>query len=196
MRRRSAATRRTGSRTPTRRPTWCSPSSATTNRMRERPASRRSSSSWATGSRRRWPSATTARPRRASSSSRRSRTKTWATPICRTARRTINGSRCTRRAMGEVAKAQGVTFVDLYTPSLQLYTSSQPPLTINGVHLNTEGNRRIARSDRPRAVRRAGQTCRAVPDRVCARRSPTRTSTGFTAIGSPTATRRTATARS
>jgi glucose/arabinose dehydrogenase/lysophospholipase L1-like esterase len=48
------------------------------------------------------------------------------------------------RAMGEVAKAGGVTFVDLYTPSLQLYSTSKTPLTINGVHLNAEGNRQIA----------------------------------------------------
>jgi glucose/arabinose dehydrogenase/lysophospholipase L1-like esterase len=47
-------------------------------------------------------------------------------------------------AMAEVSKAHNITFVDLYTPSLKLYASSKPPLTINGVHLNTEGNRRIA----------------------------------------------------
>jgi glucose/arabinose dehydrogenase len=48
------------------------------------------------------------------------------------------------RAMGEVAAAQNVTFVDLFAPSLKLYADSKPPLTVNGVHLNTEGNRRIA----------------------------------------------------
>lgn len=47
------------------------------------------------------------------------------------------------RAMAEVAQAQGVTFVDLFTPSAQLYASTEAPLTINGVHLNSEGNRRI-----------------------------------------------------
>jgi glucose/arabinose dehydrogenase/lysophospholipase L1-like esterase len=48
------------------------------------------------------------------------------------------------RAMGEVAKAHGVTFVDLFTPSRALYASEPAPLTINGVHLNADGNRRIA----------------------------------------------------
>jgi glucose/arabinose dehydrogenase len=48
------------------------------------------------------------------------------------------------RAMGEVAKAQGVVFVDLFAPSLKLYEGSKTPLTINGVHLNAEGNRQIA----------------------------------------------------
>ena len=86
------------------------------------------------------------------------------------------------RAMGEVAKAQGVTFVDLYTPSLQLYASSQPPLTINGVHLNSEGNRRIAQViDRALLARRPSTPRRSC--RGCARPSWTRTSTGFTAIG-------------
>jgi glucose/arabinose dehydrogenase/lysophospholipase L1-like esterase len=48
------------------------------------------------------------------------------------------------RAMAEVAKSQGVTFVDLFSASTQLYASSAPPLTLNGVHLNAEGHRRIA----------------------------------------------------
>jgi glucose/arabinose dehydrogenase len=48
------------------------------------------------------------------------------------------------RAMSEVAKAKGVVFVDLFAPSQQLYTSLKEPLTINGVHLNTAGNREIA----------------------------------------------------
>ena len=48
------------------------------------------------------------------------------------------------RAMGEVAAAQGATFVDLFTPSLQLYKAASSPLTLQGVHLNSEGNRQIA----------------------------------------------------
>jgi glucose/arabinose dehydrogenase/lysophospholipase L1-like esterase len=48
------------------------------------------------------------------------------------------------RAMADVAQAHNVRFVDLFTPSGQLYAKTQPALTINGVHLNTEGNRRIA----------------------------------------------------
>lgn len=34
--------------------------------------------------------------------------------------------------------------MDLFHPSLELYESSKTPLTINGIHLNEEGNRRIA----------------------------------------------------
>ncbi len=48
------------------------------------------------------------------------------------------------RAMGEVAKQHGVTFVDLFTPSRQLYTQSKAPLTIQGIHLNRDGNRMVA----------------------------------------------------
>ncbi|MEO8480835.1 MAG: PVC-type heme-binding CxxCH protein [Acidobacteriota bacterium] len=48
------------------------------------------------------------------------------------------------RAMAEVAQARRVRFVDLFAASQQLYASTQTPLTINGVHLNAEGNRRIA----------------------------------------------------
>lgn len=48
------------------------------------------------------------------------------------------------RAMAEVAAAAGVTFVDLFAPTARLYAESQPPLTINGVHLSAEGNRRVS----------------------------------------------------
>jgi glucose/arabinose dehydrogenase len=48
------------------------------------------------------------------------------------------------KAMAEVTAAHKVRFVDLYAPSGRLYAATEPPLTINGVHLNTEGNRRIA----------------------------------------------------
>lgn len=48
------------------------------------------------------------------------------------------------RAMGDVARARGVTFVDLFAPSQRLYASVDRPLTIQGIHLNAEGNRRIA----------------------------------------------------
>ena len=60
----------------------------------------------------------------------------------------------------------------------------QAPLTIKGVHLNTEGNRRIARGHRPRAVRRAAGASGAVPRTRCARPWSTRTSTGSTGIAS------------
>lgn len=48
------------------------------------------------------------------------------------------------KAMAEVAQAKGIRFVDLFTPSRQLYASAKSPLTINGVHMNADGNRRIA----------------------------------------------------
>jgi azurin/glucose/arabinose dehydrogenase len=53
------------------------------------------------------------------------------------------------QAMREVAADQaGVTFVDLFAPSQQLYADAaragQPPLTINGVHLSGAGEGRLA----------------------------------------------------
>jgi glucose/arabinose dehydrogenase len=49
------------------------------------------------------------------------------------------------RAMEEVVKAHtDVTFVDLFAPSLKLYAEHKAPLTIQGIHLNSEGNRRIS----------------------------------------------------
>ena len=48
------------------------------------------------------------------------------------------------KAMGDVAQAKGIRFVDLFGPSRQLYGAAKVPLTINGVHLNADGNRRIA----------------------------------------------------
>lgn len=47
-------------------------------------------------------------------------------------------------AMAQIAKANGVRFVDLYKPTLDLYARAKQPLTINGVHLNEEGNRQLA----------------------------------------------------
>ena len=53
------------------------------------------------------------------------------------------------QAMREVAQDQaGVTFVDLFAPSQQLYAEAarngQPPLTINGVHLSDAGEGKLA----------------------------------------------------
>ncbi|HZT80528.1 MAG TPA: SGNH/GDSL hydrolase family protein, partial [Gemmataceae bacterium] len=48
------------------------------------------------------------------------------------------------KAMAEVARANGVVFVDLFHPSQKLYAQAREPLTINGVHLNEKGNERIA----------------------------------------------------
>jgi lysophospholipase L1-like esterase len=82
------------------------------------------------------------------------------------------------RAMGEVAAAAGVTFVDLFAPSTRLYAENRAPLTINGVHLNAEGNRLIAGAIDPTS---SGS----------GRRSSTRTSIGTSGIASPTGIRRT-----
>ncbi len=48
------------------------------------------------------------------------------------------------KAMAEVAQANGVTFVDLFAPTTQLYAKAKEPLTINGIHLTEEGNRQVA----------------------------------------------------
>ncbi|MFL5243367.1 MAG: PVC-type heme-binding CxxCH protein [Gemmataceae bacterium] len=47
-------------------------------------------------------------------------------------------------AMAEVAKANNVTFVDLFRPTRELYENGAGPLTINGIHLNEQGNRLVA----------------------------------------------------
>ena len=47
-------------------------------------------------------------------------------------------------AMAEVAAEHQVGFVDLFEPSLKLYAAAGKPLTINGIHLNEEGNKAIA----------------------------------------------------
>jgi putative heme-binding domain-containing protein len=47
-------------------------------------------------------------------------------------------------AMEEVARAKHVPFVDLFHPTLKLYASAVKPLTINGIHLNGEGNKQVA----------------------------------------------------
>jgi putative heme-binding domain-containing protein len=47
-------------------------------------------------------------------------------------------------AMAEVAKANNVTFVDLFKPTRDLYEKAAKPLTVNGVHLNEAGNRAVA----------------------------------------------------
>lgn len=46
-------------------------------------------------------------------------------------------------SMKKVAEAAGVTFVDLFRPTKHLYGENEKPLTINGVHLNECGNRKV-----------------------------------------------------
>ena len=47
-------------------------------------------------------------------------------------------------AMGRISGQQGVPFVDLFTPTLALMAQGGPPLTINGIHLNEDGDRIVA----------------------------------------------------
>ena len=109
-----------------------------------RRGSRRSRRSWATGSRTRSRRNTTDDRRRASCSSPPSRTRTSAIPICPTARRTTSAWRSTPRRWRRSRKPGNVTFVDLFTPSAKLYAEIKAPLTMQGIHLNSEGNRQIA----------------------------------------------------
>jgi putative heme-binding domain-containing protein len=48
------------------------------------------------------------------------------------------------KAMGEVAKENGTYFIDLFTYFQPFITSAKSPLTINGVHLSENGNRKLA----------------------------------------------------
>lgn len=48
------------------------------------------------------------------------------------------------KATEEAAQETGVAYVDLFHPSLELYSKAAQPLTINGVHLSAEGNRQLA----------------------------------------------------
>ena len=47
-------------------------------------------------------------------------------------------------AMAEVARDEGVAFVDLFQPTRELYESTEDALTINGIHLNDQGYRLVA----------------------------------------------------
>jgi glucose/arabinose dehydrogenase/lysophospholipase L1-like esterase len=47
-------------------------------------------------------------------------------------------------AMKKAAEAYGVAFVDLFAPAQALYAGSREPLTINGIHLNEHGDRKVA----------------------------------------------------
>jgi putative membrane-bound dehydrogenase-like protein len=48
------------------------------------------------------------------------------------------------KATEAAAKEAGVAYVDLFNPSKKLYADSDEALTLNGVHLNAEGNRRLS----------------------------------------------------
>jgi len=48
------------------------------------------------------------------------------------------------KATQEAAEQAGATFVDLFSPTLELFEANTENYTINGLHLNEEGNRRVA----------------------------------------------------
>lgn len=48
-------------------------------------------------------------------------------------------------AMQEVAFANGVSFVDLFNPTLAAFSAGDEPYTINGIHLNSRGNKLVAK---------------------------------------------------
>lgn len=48
------------------------------------------------------------------------------------------------KATADAAKEAGVSFVDLFHPSQDLFKAAKEPLTINGVHLTEEGNKQLA----------------------------------------------------
>ena len=47
-------------------------------------------------------------------------------------------------AMRQIAGRQAVAFVDLFTPTAAMMTPGAPALTINGIHLNEQGDRVVA----------------------------------------------------
>ncbi len=49
-------------------------------------------------------------------------------------------------AMGEIAKANGAYFADVFSPMKLVFADAKKPLTINGVHLNDEGNKLLAKA--------------------------------------------------
>ena len=48
------------------------------------------------------------------------------------------------KATASAAAAVGATFVDLFTPTLKLYHTTEEPLTLNGIHLNARGYQKLA----------------------------------------------------
>jgi len=48
------------------------------------------------------------------------------------------------KAMAKVAKNNNTVFVDLFNPTREIYSVSEKPLTINGIHLNEYGDKMLA----------------------------------------------------
>ncbi|MCH9022901.1 MAG: hypothetical protein IID32_09055, partial [Planctomycetes bacterium] len=49
------------------------------------------------------------------------------------------------KAMAQIAKEKEVGFINLFRPSSTIYGKAKKPLTINGIHLTSSGNRQIGR---------------------------------------------------
>ena len=106
------------------------------------------------------------------------------------------GSSSTRRRWGKSRRRKASGSSTCSRRAVSSTRAAKTPLTINGVHLNAEGNRRIAEVIDRALFGAPPAPTRGVPDRRCGRRSSTRTFTGSTAIARPTASRPSATARS
>ena len=120
-----------------------SPSSASTNRSPARPASANSRATWKTSSRSRRPPSTTARtPPRLVLLSPIAH-EDLKNPHITDGKKNNENIKLYTDAMAELAGKHGVVFVDLFTPSKQLYEASDQPLTINGIHLSDEGYRQL-----------------------------------------------------
>jgi lysophospholipase L1-like esterase len=100
-------------------------------------------------------------------------------------------------AMAEVAKANGIQFVDLFTPSQKAFAeaaSKGQSLTINGMHLTEEGDKVLAPSRLSGSLRRI-RTGRAEPREASRRGETKRTGSGTSVTGRSTDTMFSAVAR-
>ncbi len=64
------------------------------------------------------------------------------------------------RAMAAVCQAKGVLFVDLFSPTRELYKQAAEPLTMNGIHLLEHGDRAVAQVIVGELFGEAGKTIR------------------------------------
>ena len=149
----------------TRSPTSSSPPSASTSRSAAR---RGSTSSRRTSTKFIKESTTTkynGKSPPSSSCSRRSPRKTSTTRTSPTARRTTRTSSSTPTRWPRPRRSTGVVFVDLFTPiaaALRGRSRGAEPLTINGIHLNEEGDATVGRDPRRGPLRPpAGATIKA-----------------------------------
>jgi lysophospholipase L1-like esterase len=99
-------------------------------------------------------------------------------------------------AMAEVAAANGVPFIDLFTPTSEGYASDSKPWTFNGIHLTEYGDQRLARSSSVPSFRMVPSSSAMPPNwNASAPRSTKRTSSGTLATARLMATTSMAAAR-